>query len=389
MICGYIYKIEFPNGKHYIGLTTTSLKQRQEEHKKCAKNGDTKCLYNALRKYEMVDTFELIEIDIADTLEELCEKEIEYILTYNSYYINKNGYNMTYGGEGTNGYVFTEEDRQKMSESQKKFNKENPAALIEHGKKMKIYYQEHPEIAKEHSERMKKRFEAYPELGKEHGERMKNYYEETLGAREKCSESQKKRFENPEARQQNREAQLKRFENPEARQKLSLIHKKRLENTEARQKLSERMKKYYEEHPEARQKNSEAQKKRFENPDAIQKNREAQLKYQEEHPEARQKMSERMKKYYEEHPEAKIEYGKKMKEYHNNPEAKKNILDIRGKNKQFDAFTVDGTFVKTFTYQFEAKEYLQKEYKITSTIKIGSVLTGTRNSSAGFVFKYK
>jgi predicted GIY-YIG superfamily endonuclease len=36
MSCGFIYKIQFPNGKHYIGLTTTSLKQRQSEHNKCA-----------------------------------------------------------------------------------------------------------------------------------------------------------------------------------------------------------------------------------------------------------------------------------------------------------------------------------------------------------------
>ena len=76
---GYIYKKQIPNGKHYIGLTTTSLEQRQTQHKNCAKSGDTKCLYNALRKYEMVDTFQLIEIDTADTLEELCEKEILYI----------------------------------------------------------------------------------------------------------------------------------------------------------------------------------------------------------------------------------------------------------------------------------------------------------------------
>ena len=33
MTCGFIYKIQFPNEKHYIGLTTTSLKQRQTQHK--------------------------------------------------------------------------------------------------------------------------------------------------------------------------------------------------------------------------------------------------------------------------------------------------------------------------------------------------------------------
>jgi hypothetical protein len=175
MICGYIYKIEFPNGKHYIGLTTTSLKQRQEEHKKCAKSGDTKCLYNALRKYEIVDTFELIEIDTADTLEELCEKEIEYILTYNSYYKYCCGYNMTYGGEGNNGYVFTEEDRKKNSERMKKYF-ENPEKRQEMSKTKKQYYEENPEARKEISERLKQYHQENPEAGKEHGERMKKYY---------------------------------------------------------------------------------------------------------------------------------------------------------------------------------------------------------------------
>ena len=192
---GYIYKIEFPNGKVYIGLTTTSLKRRKSGHRNCAKGNDTRILYNALRRYTMEDTFELIEIDTADTEEELCRKEIMYISKYNSFDI-KYGYNMTYGGEGTNGYVLTEKQREKNSESKKK------------------------------------------------------YYRETPGAR-----------------------------------------------------------------------------------------------------------------------------GKQ--------------LDGRGKNKPFDVFTIDGTFIKSFTYQIDAIEYLQREHNITGTIKVCAVLNGNRKSSAGFVFIYK
>jgi len=120
MTYGFIYKIQFPNKKHYIGITTTSLEQRTKEHKQSAKSSDTKCLYKALRKYDMIDTFELVEIDTADTLEELYEKEISYVQMYNSHYIDGDGYNMTYGGDGNHGYVFTEEDKQKISEAQKK-----------------------------------------------------------------------------------------------------------------------------------------------------------------------------------------------------------------------------------------------------------------------------
>ena len=58
-------------------------------------------------------------------------------------------------------------------------------------------------------------------------------------------------------------------------------------------------------------------------------------------------------------------------------------------NKPFDVFTTDGTFIKTFTYQFEAKEFFQKEFHITSNISIRAVLAGRIKSSAGFIFKYK
>ena len=157
MTCGTIYKIQFPNGKHYIGLTTTSLEQRKIQHKQTAKRGDTKCLYNALRKYDMIDTLELIEIDTADTEEELCEKEIGYILIYNSYYMNGNGYNMTFGGEGTFGYVFTEEAREKQSEIKKKYHQENPEAGKEHSEKMKKYYEDNPEV-REQMSKIKKQY---------------------------------------------------------------------------------------------------------------------------------------------------------------------------------------------------------------------------------------
>ena len=265
MTYGYIYKIEFPNGKHYIGLTITSLKQRQTQHKSRAKKGSTKYLYNAIRKYEMEDTFELIEIDTADTYYELCELEISYIQMYNSYYKDDCGYNMTFGGEGPNGYFHTEENKKKQGETMKKHYKDNPEAGKEHGEKLKKYYKE-------------------PGARKKHSEKLKKYHKDNPNASKKISETTKKQFENPEARK----------------------------------------------------KHSQSIKKHFESPDAI-----------------------------------------------------KNLLDGKGQNKPFDVFTTDGIFIKTFTYQFEAREYLQKEHHITSSIKIGAVLSGNQKTSAGFLFKYK
>jgi len=318
MVFGSIYKIVFANGKHYIGVTINSLKKRKSQHKHDAISGNTKCLYNALRKYNMIDTFELIEIDTAHTLEELKEKEIRYIQEYNSYYKNGNGYNMTYGGDGITGYVFTEEDKQKMSEG------------------INAHYEKHPEAREKMSEITKKYYEKHPEAGKEHSERMKKYYE------------------NPEARQQMSEAKKKYYENPGAIQKNSEAMKKYYDdNPSARENLSDTMKKYYDDNPFARQKISEAQQKRFENP------------------EERKKMSEVKQKFNKE-----------------NPENRKKRLDKLGQNKPFDIFTIDGTIIKTFTYQFEAIDYLQKEHYVNPT-NISAVLSGKRNSSAGFVFKYK
>ena len=338
MTFGFIYKIQFPNGKYYIGLTTTSLEQRRQEHKRSAKRGETQCLYKALRKYNMIDTFELIEIDTAVSLEELYEMEISYIIEYNSYYMNGKGYNMTFGGKlCTKGYIFTEEDKQK------------------------------------------------------HSEGIKKYYENNYEARQKCSETTKKQFENPKARQQASETTKKYYEtHPEARQQASETTKKQFENPEARQQASETTKKQFE-NPEARQQASETTKKYFQDtPNAGKEHGERMKRYYQDNPEAKEKMSEIKIKYYETHPESKEKMSEiKIKYYQENPLIRQKILDIKGKNNPFDIFSKDGTFIKTFTYQFEANEYLQKEHNITSTIKISEVLLGNRRSSAGFMFKYK
>ena len=122
------------------------------------------------------------------------------------------------------------------------------------------------------------------------------------------------------------------------------------DNPNAGKEHSKRMKKRFEDNPNVGKEHSEKMKKHYENPEALQKNREAQKK--------------------------------------RSPEWIKKKLDVQGYNKPFDIFTTDGTFIKTFNYQYEAKEYLQKEHNITSTISVRAVLAGRLKSSAGFVFKY-
>ena len=116
---------------------------------------------------------------------------------------------------------------------------------------------------------------------------------------------------------------------------------------------------------------------------------EIKKRYYKENPQAIESARERRIKYYEENPEAGRIYGDKMKMKWENTNLRYAILDKKGQNKPFDMITINGTFIKTFNYQIDARKYLQEEYNIDKQIKIGEVLSGKRKSTNGFVFKYK
>lgn len=89
-----IYKIQFPNGKVYIGQTYNTHK-RWLEHLYEASSGNQTKLYKAMRKYHIVyENFSILEDNIL-TKEEANAKEINYIKSFNSI---KNGYNIGIGG---------------------------------------------------------------------------------------------------------------------------------------------------------------------------------------------------------------------------------------------------------------------------------------------------
>jgi predicted GIY-YIG superfamily endonuclease len=240
MTYGYIYKIPFPNGKKYIGLTT-SVEKRKQTHKCSANNGDTKCLYKALRKYDMIETFELIVIDTADNVEELCEKETSYIHFYNSYYVNGYGYNMTYGGEGTNGYVRTEKDKQRASQAQTNYFNKNPDKMASQVAKMNKQRIENPiEWRKEHGEKMNKHYDINTDAGMRARERARNTsikQFERPGQREKSSEAQKLRFEKSGAKEKSSEIQKERYARPGEIEKISEAAKLRHAQPGAKEKL--------------------------------------------------------------------------------------------------------------------------------------------------------
>ena len=104
------------NNKKYIGQTQQGREEKRwQEHFVYTVN-DNKLLHNAIRKYGS-ENFEVktIETDIPEEL--IDERERYYIKYYNTFYLNKQGYNMTEGGQGIHGYIHTEETKQQIKES--------------------------------------------------------------------------------------------------------------------------------------------------------------------------------------------------------------------------------------------------------------------------------
>ena len=173
-VYGIIYIFRFPNGKNYIGQTKqyphTKYSKRITGHISTAKN-DTRngLFYNALRKFITIigenKIFDIIEIiDYAYSFDELNELEKHYIKKYNSSSRDE-GYNLTLGGEGTNGFVPNQHQRLMMSIRQTQIMKDN---LKEHSEKMKIshnkseYKEKISQIQKERNKKLENRTRGNP-----------------------------------------------------------------------------------------------------------------------------------------------------------------------------------------------------------------------------------
>ena len=105
-LIGYIYKYTYPNGKVYIGQTTTSVEKRWQEHVSNSRQLHSKMVCDAaIKKYgkENIKIEVLEEVEVDDKkptllVEKLNELERKYISEYDSANIAK-GYNMLLGGE--------------------------------------------------------------------------------------------------------------------------------------------------------------------------------------------------------------------------------------------------------------------------------------------------
>jgi len=100
------------NDKKYIGKTN-NLKKRLNAHKNAS--GANPHFHRAIKKYG-INEFDFNIIGEYSTEKEALEMEIYYIDLYKANN-RKYGYNLTKGGEGTSGFKYSKEAKQKMSES--------------------------------------------------------------------------------------------------------------------------------------------------------------------------------------------------------------------------------------------------------------------------------
>ena len=108
-----VYMHTVPNGKGYIGITMLELEGRWKK----GKGYENQLFDRAIKKYGWENIKHTVLFSNL-TKEQAKEKEIQLIKEHNC--TNpKNGYNVTIGGEGSNGFSPSEETRRKISESHK------------------------------------------------------------------------------------------------------------------------------------------------------------------------------------------------------------------------------------------------------------------------------
>lgn len=90
-----VYKAENTvTGEVYIGATSKSLIERKNDHLQKSSKGSDGFFHQVIRTYGS-DSFVWTEVDSASSINELAEKETEYIYMYDSF---QNGYNSDKGG---------------------------------------------------------------------------------------------------------------------------------------------------------------------------------------------------------------------------------------------------------------------------------------------------
>lgn len=95
---GALYRLDFPGGKSYVGITTRTAFERFQEHCRDAAKGRRNAVFSALRKYGSGSVAVRTLVDGIGDWELLCLAEVEAIDKFRTR--APFGYNMTAGGDG-------------------------------------------------------------------------------------------------------------------------------------------------------------------------------------------------------------------------------------------------------------------------------------------------
>lgn len=101
------------NQKSYIGVTNKTMERRWHEHCQWTDRGSKFVFHQAIRKYG-VEAWTHEILAVVESVEEAKRLEVDLIERHGTY---RNGYNMTVGGDGLRGIVWTDERRAKLAES--------------------------------------------------------------------------------------------------------------------------------------------------------------------------------------------------------------------------------------------------------------------------------
>lgn len=211
-----VYKITFPSGKFYFGITN-NFKRRKNQHKKETFKKSNFKVYNALNKYGFDNClFEIVLINL--TIEEARNEEIKLIKENNSV---ENGYNTTYGG--TTAPILNTEVKNKIM---KKIR--NTEHRLKKSQKMKDVFLKNPEISEKISKSTKKMWEEKKDLIVEKMRKKQKNPDHIL----KMKEARKKAWNSEERR--NKASERSKIKNNE--EKIKEFNKKNLNSKESIEK---------------------------------------------------------------------------------------------------------------------------------------------------------
>jgi hypothetical protein len=244
-LIGCVYLLtNLRNGKRYVGQDGTNDPEsnRYKGHLYLAlETDDPRPLYRAIRKAYKESGGRTVgfsaEVVWRGLIEKLHEKEIYYIKKLHSYILDPKGdgsYNLTLGGEGSRGCVWSEESKRRLSKVHLQSYATNPSRSRKLSASLQAYYADEESREKLSTAHLKSYAED-PMRGERLSASLRDYYDDPA-RREEVSLTSKLRWESPETRGLHSAALSLYYATPAARKRSSEIALKWFDDPTNREK---------------------------------------------------------------------------------------------------------------------------------------------------------